>query len=286
MFRSKYLAVVAAVAVAAVASPAWAQRGRGTAGNAQGEPRGAAVPRNAPRTGDDQRRGGDAPRPQTVSPDRGGPQRRGGPPAAPPRQSQPQPRRVDPEPRRVEPPSRRVEPQPAPRSNRALPQGRTPDRVDPSRVSPGSRGSAVIRPGYRYTPQRPDFVAPRYTVRLPRPYYSFRPRVQISLGLFVGSPFAYPSWYNPYRGSSSSYYGPRLARYGGISFDIEPSDTDVFVDGYFVGTAWEFSPYEGPLTLSPGRHRVELRAPGYRYLTFDVNVLPGQVIPYRGRLGY
>jgi len=31
-----------------------------------------------------------------------------------------------------------------------------------------------------------------------------------------------------------------------------------------------------------GRHRVELSAPGYEPLSFDVDVVPGQLVPYRG----
>jgi hypothetical protein len=123
-------------------------------------------------------------------------------------------------------------------------------------------------------------------VHLSRPYYSFRPRVSIGFGIFVGVPFGYPSWYDPYRGYGAPYVGPRLARYGGISFDIQPYDAEIYVDGYRVGCVEEYSPYEGPLTLAAGRHWIELRAPGYRRLSFEITVVPGQVIPYRGSLPY
>ena len=39
-----------------------------------------------------------------------------------------------------------------------------------------------------------------------------------------------------------------------------------------------------PLVLVAGRHRVELRAPGYQTTAFEVDIIAGQVIPYLGTL--
>ena len=36
------------------------------------------------------------------------------------------------------------------------------------------------------------------------------------------------------------------------------------------------------LGLTPGRHRLEIRAPGYQTVNFDVDVVAGEVIPYQG----
>jgi len=44
----------------------------------------------------------------------------------------------------------------------------------------------------------------------------------------------------------------------------------------------DFSGAAQPLTLSAGMHRIELQAPGYDPLVFDVNVVPGLVTPYQG----
>ena len=41
---------------------------------------------------------------------------------------------------------------------------------------------------------------------------------------------------------------------------------------------------QSPLTLTPGRHRIEVRASGYQTMAFDADVTPGQVIPYQGTL--
>jgi hypothetical protein len=51
-----------------------------------------------------------------------------------------------------------------------------------------------------------------------------------------------------------------------------------------VGTAATFGPTSQPLGLIPGRHHIEVRAAGYRTMTFDADVRSGQVIPYQGTL--
>lgn len=71
---------------------------------------------------------------------------------------------------------------------------------------------------------------------------------------------------------------------GGVSFEITPETAAVFVDGTYVGTAGSFGPTSQPLGLIAGRHRIEIRAPGYRTMTIDADVQSGQVIPYRGAL--
>ena len=71
---------------------------------------------------------------------------------------------------------------------------------------------------------------------------------------------------------------------GGVSFDIAPDTTEVYIDGTSMGTAGTFGPTSQPLTLSAGRHRIQLRAAGYDSLAFAVDVIAGQVIPYQGSL--
>jgi len=71
---------------------------------------------------------------------------------------------------------------------------------------------------------------------------------------------------------------------GGLGFDIQPSTAQIFVDGRPSGTAGQFTATTQPLGLPAGRHHVEIRAPGYHTLTFDVDIIAGQVIPYQGTL--
>jgi hypothetical protein len=71
---------------------------------------------------------------------------------------------------------------------------------------------------------------------------------------------------------------------GGLSFQITPSDALIFVDGANVGTVGEFTPTTQPLGLPAGRHHVEIREAGYQTMSFDVDVVAGQVIPYQGEM--
>ena len=77
---------------------------------------------------------------------------------------------------------------------------------------------------------------------------------------------------------------PSRAAYGAVSFEISPSYADLYVDGQLIGRVGDFTPNHPPLTLSPGSHQVEVVAEGYEPLAFEVHVVPGQVVPYRGEM--
>lgn len=72
--------------------------------------------------------------------------------------------------------------------------------------------------------------------------------------------------------------------FGGLRFQIEPQDAEVYIDEVFVGLLEDYPADGAPLPLSAGTHRIELRATGYRVETFDVIVVRGQVTPLSGRL--
>jgi hypothetical protein len=107
-------------------------------------------------------------------------------------------------------------------------------------------------------------------------------------------PYNYGYGYPPanYPGYPQSYGSPRDAinvqpgdrNVGGVSFEITPSTAEVYVDGSYVGTTGDFTPSSRPLDLTPGRHRIEIRAEDYRTMSFDADVVAGQVVPYRGAL--
>ena len=71
---------------------------------------------------------------------------------------------------------------------------------------------------------------------------------------------------------------------GGLNFEVSPAIAAVYVDGMCMGTVQDFSADGEPLRVTPGSHWIELRAPGYRTSTFDVNIADGQVTPYQGAL--
>ena len=73
-------------------------------------------------------------------------------------------------------------------------------------------------------------------------------------------------------------------RTGGISFDIQPSNAEIYVDGQDDGSVANYTPRTQPLPLAPGRHRVEIRAQGRQNMTFDADIQAGQVTPYQGTL--
>ena len=77
---------------------------------------------------------------------------------------------------------------------------------------------------------------------------------------------------------------PGAQNTGGLSFEITPGTAQIFVDGNYVGVVQDFTPSTAPLALTPGRHHVEVRAPGYQTIAFDADVLVGQVIPYQGTM--
>ena len=140
------------------------------------------------------------------------------------------------------------------------------------------------------------------------PYYVFRPRTALSFGLVVGYPVSYPYYYAPaYVGPypyaypypyTSVYPTPysNVAPYpaapspdafgesGGLSFDIAPGNAQVVIDGQVAGVVSSFSPTSQPLTLPPGHHRLEIRAPGYRSVVDDVDITSGEIIPFHGKL--
>jgi hypothetical protein len=95
---------------------------------------------------------------------------------------------------------------------------------------------------------------------------------------------AYPSAAYPQSAPGSVGVQQGQANTGGVSFDITPGDAELFVDGNDTGTVDQFTPTSQPLGLTAGRHRVEIRAPGYQTISLDVNIVAGQVIPYQGNL--
>ena len=86
-------------------------------------------------------------------------------------------------------------------------------------------------------------------------------------------------------GDGMIYAAPTdISLYGGVAFTITPDDASVAVDGVYVGIARDFSSRQQPLTLTPGRHHIELQAPDRVPLAFDVDIRPGEVLPFHGTL--
>jgi hypothetical protein len=161
----------------------------------------------------------------------------------------------------------------------------------------GPRAGAVAPRYYTGRYYGPRYVGPRVSYaprRFYRPYYVFRPRFSIAFGIWAGypityyDPFYYPYDYYPYAGGAvpppASVAVQPQANMGGVSFDINPSTAEVWVDGNYYGTVDQFTASSQPLGLPAGRHHIELREPGYQVSSFDLDIIAGQVIPFQGQL--
>jgi hypothetical protein len=157
-------------------------------------------------------------------------------------------------------------------------------------VGPIVRGPVRVRPDRAH----PYIVRPYYRPYLSPPYYSglyaFRPQPGLALGIVTGYPvpyFAYPHPVDVFGYAAPVapvIVGPDSAAYGGLSLEISPASALVYVDGGYAGLVGDFNGTREPLTLALGTHHIEIDAAGYQPWAFDVDVAPGQILPYRGAL--
>src|SRR4029079_4160245 len=119
-------------------------------------------------------------------------------------------------------------------------------------------------------------------------------------GTVVVSGSPYPWWFGGagyYGGYYGGYYDPWFGgsydaqpTYGGTSFSdegalrlkIKPREAEVYVDGYYVGIVDDFDGVFQKLHTEGGSHRIEVRAPGYEPLSFDVRITPEHSTTYHG----
>jgi len=135
-----------------------------------------------------------------------------------------------------------------------------PSAYPPSAYPPGSAQPTYPQSGYPPGSPQPVYPQSGYPSGSPQP--------------------AYPQSGYPPQGSIS----PSQPNTGGMSFEIQPSDAQIYVDGRYVGTVGQFSPTSQPLGLTVGRHHVRITAPGYRAMEFDADIVSGEVLPYQGTL--
>jgi hypothetical protein len=95
--------------------------------------------------------------------------------------------------------------------------------------------------------------------------------------------YGYPAYRYGY-GYGGYPYGARYRPYGGVRIDLPQREAEVLVDGYYAGTVDDFDGAFQQLNLEPGPHRIEIRAPGFTPVSFEVNIEPGRTITYRSAL--
>jgi hypothetical protein len=274
------------------------QRWPGSAGqgsSGQGNDGGSARQGNG--GGDSNQGSGERTQPRTAEP-RGERARESAPPAraaAPVRET---PRREPPPRREAVPPPASTPETPPPAAAPARPQG-APQRAgegdsgvrtaQPRQRWPGpvsSAGVAVPRES-RPPVSRPDGWNDGYR-SYPRVYnnYYYYPRRYYPYG--YGSFGLGYFYYDPYTWYPYDNYNYRFQGYGygyptgEIRLQVRPRQAEVYVDGYYAGQVDEFDGFVQALRLEEGPYTIELVAPGYEPLQFNVRIQPGRKITYRG----
>ena len=166
---------------------------------------------------------------------------------------------------------------------RAVPRGARPREGRPVLESSVPRGTVPGR-GYDYYYNRYNYYYSYY------PYGYYWPGYGYGLGYFYdpwmwGSPYGYGGYYDPYYGGGGgAYYQSQYGDLGSLRLRVKPNNAQVFVDGYFMGEIDNFDGTFQKLTLESGAHRIEIRAEGYEPVQFEVKVVPGETITYKGDL--
>ena len=130
------------------------------------------------------------------------------------------------------------------------------------------------------TPIRPDPFRPTLgnapaqplTNRGPVDLYRAKPW---TYGRLSRTPFVYGGGYTSYDTTDPNAQAGPAPRPGYIVFRVQPAATEVFVDGYYVGTVADLS---AGRALPEGAYRLELRASDFDTVTTDVRILPGETI--------
>ena len=165
-----------------------------------------------------------------------------------------------------------------PAVGRAVPRGSRPAPAPPPSTRDG-RNDGRYRSGGVY-------VAPRvYNYYYnPRRYYPYGYGA-FGLGYFYYDPYTWypPSYYSGYGYGGGGYF-PNSFFEGELRLSVAPRNAEVYVDGYFAGRVDDFDGVFQALRLEEGAHHIQITAPGYLPLDFDVRIEADRKITYRGAL--
>jgi hypothetical protein len=139
---------------------------------------------------------------------------------------------------------------------------------------------------YYYSYYDPFYYGYGYPYAYPSSGYAYPPQAYYPApGYPAADPQQQPQQQPQYQPAPGSVgVQPGQSSMGGVSFEITPATAEVFVDGQSVGTVGQFTPTSQPLGLTPGRHNIDVRAQGFQTMSIDVDIMAGQVIPYRGAM--
>ncbi len=102
-------------------------------------------------------------------------------------------------------------------------------------------------------------------------------------GLYAGfydpffGPYAYPYGFAPH---PASYYGG-YAYSSAVRLEVEPEETEVYVDGYYTGIVDSYDGFLQRLRLPPGEHEIELYLEGYESIRQTLYLAPGETYRIR-----
>ncbi len=162
-----------------------------------------------------------------------------------------------------------------------------------NRMPPGESGNGAVRnpdvPPY----SRPRNGQPTEGTAVPRTSPPPTHGDGVPSGIYLPWGFGgfgmyglYDPYYDPWDGGP--YYPPPQVygayAEGSIKLKVKPREASVFVDGYYVGIVDDFDGLFQRLHVAAGPHRVEISAPGYETLSFDVRVPEDETVTYRGEL--
>ncbi|MDP2321143.1 MAG: hypothetical protein Q8O42_17605 [Acidobacteriota bacterium] len=121
---------------------------------------------------------------------------------------------------------------------------------------------------------------PRDRRRPARPVYPTYGYPAYGIGYSYGAPYLMTPAVAP--GATPPPAPPPVSDIGYLRLEVEPASLlQIYVDGVYVGTPGD---HRGELELRAGARRIEIRAPGYEPMTFDVRVEAERGITYRGDL--
>jgi hypothetical protein len=107
------------------------------------------------------------------------------------------------------------------------------------------------------------------------------------LGYFYFNPFMWDyanyGWggFGGGGGGGGTYSGAQM---GSIRLKVKPNNASVYVDGYYAGTVDDFDNSFQKLSVALGTHKIEISAPGYQPLIFEIDVRDFDTINYQGQL--
>lgn len=180
-----------------------------------------------------------------------------------------------------------------PRARAERPPQRPPDDRGPRVVD---RGPRVVNRGYYRTPT--VYNNHYYYPRRSYPYgyggfglgyfyydpYRWSPGVSANIGVGSGYPYYGGYYYGGGYYGAGGYYPRPGYPIGELRLRVTPRHAQVFVDGYYAGVVDDYDGIVQALSLEDGPYHIELVALGYEPLEFDVRIIPGRKITYRGDL--